>query len=152
MSSLELRIPPPVVALLVAAAMWGISRVAPLPSAPSLRIAAALGLAVVGVACSISGAMAFGRAKTTKNPMKPQSTSSLVVTGVYRFTRNPMYLGLSLVLLGWAVLLWSAWALLGPVAFVAYVSRFQIAPEEKVLGTLFGSEYLAYRAKVRRWL
>jgi protein-S-isoprenylcysteine O-methyltransferase Ste14 len=63
-----------------------------------------------------------------------------------------MYLGLSLVLLGWAVFLWSAWALLGPVVFITYISRFQIAPEERILTTLFGSEYSAYKARVRRWL
>ena len=84
--------------------------------------------------------------------MKPQAASSLVVAGVYKITRNPMYLGLSLVLVGWAVFLWSAWALLGPVVFVAYISRFQIAPEERVLASLFGSEYSAYKTKVRRWL
>ena len=84
--------------------------------------------------------------------MKPQAASSLVIVGVYKLTRNPMYLGLSLVLLGWAVFLWSAWALLGPIVFIAYISRFQIAPEERVLATLFGAEYSAYKAKVRRWL
>lgn len=152
MSALELKIPPPVVALLVALSMWGIARLAPLDGGPSWRAAVALVLAAVGVALSVAGAMAFRSAKTTKNPMKPQATSSLVVAGVYAFTRNPMYLGLSVVLVGWAVFLWSAWALLGPVVFVAYVSRFQIAPEERVLAGLFGSEYSAYRAKVRRWL
>lgn len=152
MSALELKIPPPVVALLVALAMWGIAHLAPLDGGPSLRAAVALVLVAVGVAFSISGAMAFRRAKTTKNPMRPQATSSLVVAGVYTLTRNPMYLGLSLVLVGWAVFLWSAWALLGPVVFVAYISRFQIAPEERVLASLFGSEYSAYKAKVRRWL
>jgi protein-S-isoprenylcysteine O-methyltransferase Ste14 len=152
MSSLELKIPPPVVALLVAAAMWGLALVAPATSAPALRIATALVLAAVGIAFSIAGAVAFGRAKTTKNPMNPQAASSLVVTGVYRLTRNPMYLGLSLVLLGWASYLWSPWTLLGPVAFMTYISRFQIAPEERALATLFADQYPAYRARVRRWL
>ena len=152
MSSLELKIPPPVVALLVGLAMWGIARLAPAADEPSVRIAIALALAVVGVAFSASGAVAFRRAKTTKNPMKPQAASSLVIAGVYKITRNPMYLGLSFVLLGWAVFLWSAWALLGPIVFMAYIARFQIVPEERVLASLFGREYSAYQAKVRRWL
>jgi protein-S-isoprenylcysteine O-methyltransferase Ste14 len=152
MASLELKVPPPVVALLVALAMWGLARLAPLAGGPSSRAVVALALAALGVAFSVSGAIAFRRAKTTKNPMKPQAASSLVVSGVYKLTRNPMYLGLSLVLLGWAVFLWSAWALLGPVVFITYISRFQIAPEERILTTLFGSEYSAYKAKVRRWL
>jgi protein-S-isoprenylcysteine O-methyltransferase Ste14 len=152
MSILELKIPPPLVALLVALAMWGLARVAPLSGGPSLRVGVALAFAVIGVAFSISGVVAFQRAKTTKNPMKPEAASSLVVTGAYKLTRNPMYLGLLLLLLAWAAFLWSAWALLGPVAFVAYISRFQIAPEEKALAALFGAEYCAYKAKVRRWL
>jgi protein-S-isoprenylcysteine O-methyltransferase Ste14 len=152
MASLELKVPPPVVALLVALAMWGLARLAPLAGEPSSRAVVALALAALGVAFSVSGAIAFRRAKTTKNPMKPQAASSLVVSGVYKLTRNPMYLGLSLVLLGWAVFLWSAWALLGPVVFITYISRFQIAPEERILTTLFGSEYSAYKARVRRWL
>lgn len=152
MSSLELKIPPPVVALLVALAMWGIARLAPATDEPSARIAIALALAVVGVAFSVSGVVAFRRAKTTENPMKPQAASSLVIAGVYKITRNPMYLGLSLVILGWAVFLWSAWALLGPIVFMAYIARFQIVPEERVLASLFGREYSAYQARVRRWL
>ena len=63
-----------------------------------------------------------------------------------------MYVGLGVLLLAWAVFLWSAWALVGPLAFVAYISRFQISPEERVLAKLFGAEYAAYKARVRRWL
>ena len=150
--SLELKVPPPIVALLAAVAMWGLSLVSPASSVPSFRIGVALALAVVAVAFSISGAAAFRRAKTTKNPMKPQAASTLVVTGVYKLTRNPMYVGLSVLLFAWAVFLWSVWVLLGPVVFVAYVSRFQIAPEERVLADLFGNEYSAYKTRVRRWL
>ena len=152
MSSLELRVPPPIVALLVAVAMWGVVFLVPPSSAPSLRVAVALVLAIVAVAFSVSGVLAFRRAKTTKNPMKPQAASSLVVTGIYKVTRNPMYVGVSFLLLAWAVFLWSAWALVGPLVFIAYISRFQIAPEERVLATLFGAEYSAYKARVRRWL
>lgn len=152
MSSLELKIPPPVVALLVAVAMWGVVALVPSSSPPSFRIAVALVIAMVAVAFSVSGALAFGKAKTTKNPMKPQAATSLVVTGIYKVTRNPMYVGVSFLLLAWAVFLWSAWALVGPLVFLVYISRFQIAPEERVLATLFGAEYSAYKARVRRWL
>ena len=152
MASLELKVPPPAVAVLVALAMWELARLAPLAGAPSFRTAVALALAALGAVSSVSGAIAFRKAKTTKNPMNPQAASSLVVGGIYKLTRNPMYLGLSLVLLGWAVFLWSAWALPGPVVFIAYISRFQIAPEERVLAALFGTEYASYKARVRRWL
>jgi len=84
--------------------------------------------------------------------MKPEKASSLVTTGIYRFTRNPMYLGLLFVLFAWAVFLASVWALLGPVAFVFYIDRFQIAPEEAILAGMFGAAYTEYKARVRRWL
>jgi protein-S-isoprenylcysteine O-methyltransferase Ste14 len=152
MSSLELKIPPPVVAVLVAVAMWRIALAVPSSTPPSFHLVLAVVLAVAGVACAVSGAVAFRRAKTTTNPMDPQAATALVVTGIYRVTRNPMYVGLCVVLVAWAAFLWSAWALLGPLVFVAYIARFQIAPEEKVLAALFGGEYSAYKAKVRPWL
>ncbi len=86
------------------------------------------------------------------NPIKPGAASSLVSSGVYRFTRNPMYLGLSVTLLGWAMFLSNPLALLAVPLFVLYINRFQIDPEERVLSSLFGAEYAAYKEKVRRWL
>jgi hypothetical protein len=92
------------------------------------------------------------RAKTTINPFKPQNSTALVTSGVYRFTRNPMYLGLTLIVLGWATFLCSVWALAGPVLFVLYISRFQIEPEERILSAKFGAAYSDYVSRVRRWL
>jgi protein-S-isoprenylcysteine O-methyltransferase Ste14 len=153
MQALELKIPPPAIALLVAAAMWGISLATPTVKVPALvRVVAAIAIALAGVGTATAGALAFRRANTTVNPLKPETTSSLVTSGVYRFTRNPMYAGLALVLLGWAVFVASALALLGPLAFILYISRFQVLPEERVLSRMFGAAYSAYRAKVRRWL
>lgn len=153
MRTLELRIPPPIVALLVALAMWGVARGSTALAAPELlRLPLAITLALVGAAFDVLALISFRRAKTTVNPMKPQSTSSIVESGIYRVTRNPMYVGLVFILCSWAVFLWSWWALLGPFAFAAYIGRFQIAPEEKALSASFGAEYLAYKARVRRWL
>ena len=84
--------------------------------------------------------------------MSPEKSSALVCTGIYKYSRNPMYLGMALLLLAWAIYLASAWALLGVLAYVLYITRFQIIPEERVMEKLFGQEYLAYKAKVRRWL
>ena len=153
MRALELKIPPPVIALLIAAAMWGISLATPLADVPArIRLAATIAIALAGVATAISGVAAFRRAKTTVNPLKPETSSTLVTSGIYRVTRNPMYVGLALVLLAWAVFLSSAWTLLGPLVFALYMNRFQIVPEERVLLGMFGAAYSAYQAKVRRWL
>ncbi|HUL94090.1 MAG TPA: isoprenylcysteine carboxylmethyltransferase family protein [Burkholderiales bacterium] len=153
MHALELKIPPPLVALSVAIAMWSVASFVPLPELPPMiRKSVAIAMALAGGAFDIAGALSFRRARTTINPMKPYSTTALVSSGVYRITRNPMYVGLLFVLVSWAVFLSSAWALLGPLAFCLYIGRFQIAPEERVLSELFGNEYLAYKVKVRRWL
>jgi protein-S-isoprenylcysteine O-methyltransferase Ste14 len=153
MKFLELKIPPPVVAVLLMAAMWGISQAAsPLDDLRPYRVAAAIAIAALGLGIDISCAISFRRARTTVSPMSPQKSSSLVTTGIYRYTRNPMYLGLFLVLFAWALFLPSDWAVLGPLAFVFYIGRFQIAPEERVLSGLFGEDYAAYAARVRRWV
>ena len=153
MQALELRIPPPVVALAVAVMMWGISKATPSLEMPGLiRITTVIAIALTGIGVALSGVIAFRHAKTTVNPLKPETASSIVTTGVFRFTRNPMYVGLALVLLAWTVFLSSPWASLGLPAFILYMNRFQIVPEERVLSRMFGTEYSAYRARVRRWL
>ena len=153
MSDLELRIPPVAVGLIAAGMMWCTAAAAPeldFPLPGKLLIVVGLGL--IGAVICLAGVVSFGRARTTVNPMNPEFTSSLVVSGIYRFTRNPMYLGFLVVLAAWASALSN---LLAPVflpAFVFYINRFQISPEERVLAALFSPEYVEYCARVRRWL
>lgn len=151
--NLELRIPPPIVAVATAAVMWLMSRVTRefMIAVPASRWTAGL-LALLGVASAIAGVVSFRKAQTTINPMKPESATSLVDAGIYRFTRNPMYLGLLVVLIAWTVLLSNPLALTGPVAFVLYMNRFQIGPEEAALTGLFGEKYTKYKSRVRRWI
>ena len=153
MQFLELKVPPPVVGLFMGALMWLTSRAVPafgftLPQ----RNAFVLGLLVAGVCVSVLGVASFRRARTTVNPLKPERSSCLVTSGIYRYTRNPMYLGLLLILLGWAVFLANLVAFIFLPAFIVYLNRFQIRPEEKALASLFGQDFANYRSKVRRWL
>lgn len=153
MRFLELRIPPPIVGLVIAAGMWALTHVPPVLQLPKLlRLSVALALAVIGAAVAIGGVVSFHRAKTTVNPLKPETSATLVSTGVYAFTRNPMYLGMALVLVGWTAYLASVWSLVGPVLFALYITRFQIIPEERVLDRLFGEPFAEYKKRVRRWL
>lgn len=150
---LELRIPPRLVAVAVGLGMWTVSFIEPGFDLPqSHHWATALAGAVGGAAISFAGAATLRAARTTLLPMSPRKTTSLVTSGIYRWTRNPMYLGLTAALVGWAAFLSAAWSLLGPVLFVLYVNRFQIQPEERVLTELFGAEYTNYTRRVRRWL
>jgi protein-S-isoprenylcysteine O-methyltransferase Ste14 len=151
--SLELKIPPPAVALAVALLMWSIARATPFAGwAITGRAVVAVMLATAGACISLMAVISFRRARTTVNPLRPGTASTLVTGGIYRHTRNPMYLGLSIILLGWAVYLANAPALLLLPGFVLYIYRFQIVPEERTLAALFGAEYQAYRTRVRRWL
>lgn len=153
MPSLDHKIPPPVVGALVAAAMWGVSGIGPqFPIAPDMRYAATAILAMAGGAFDVLGLLAFRAARTTFNPLKPERASTLVTTGVYRVTRNPMYVGTGFLLLAWAVFLSALLPFAGVAVFVLYITRFQIRPEERVLLSLFGEEYASYAARVRRWL
>lgn len=153
MTSLELKVPPLVLVLVVAGAMWVASGSALRLDVPdSVRICGAVTLGLIGSAIAISGTQAFRRAKTTVNPTAPENASALVRTGIYGVTRNPMYLGMLIVLAGWSVFLACALALPVLPVFALYLGRFQIAPEERMLEKLFGEDYSDYKSKVRRWL
>jgi protein-S-isoprenylcysteine O-methyltransferase Ste14 len=150
---LELRIPPLALVLIFAAVMWLVSTYAPsLAIAISWRPTLVAALVGAGAAFAVAGVVAFRKAKTTVDPTKPEAASTMVVSGVYRVSRNPMYVGFLLVLAGWAVFLGHGLPFLLLPLFVAYLNRFQIRPEERALAARFGSEYASYAQSVRRWL
>jgi protein-S-isoprenylcysteine O-methyltransferase Ste14 len=153
MPSLELKIPPPAVALLCAAGMWAIAHYsAPYVLSPAMRWALVAIYAVLGAAFDFAGLLAFRQSKTTINPLHPEKSSTLVSHGIYRVTRNPMYCGMASLLLAWAAYLQSPLSVFGVLVFIGYITQFQIKPEERMLEALFGDEYSRYCARVRRWL
>ena len=152
MSSLELRVPPVAVVLIAAVLMWLLARVLPWPGDLLGGLPAALLIACAGVVVALAGLVAFRRARTTVNPMKPEASSALVERGIYGLTRNPMYLGMALVLAAWAVWLGSVAAVAVLPAFKLYMTRFQIEPEERALAARFGESCEAYRRRVPRWI
>jgi protein-S-isoprenylcysteine O-methyltransferase Ste14 len=153
MNALELKVPPVAVALLAGAAMWLVASAMPSLTSPlPYKQIVAVVLAVAGGVVAGLGVVSFRRAQTTVNPIKPQAASSLVTTGIYRFSRNPMYLGILLGLAGVAAFLANAATLIFLPAFILYMNRFQITPEERVLSAMFGPDFTAYRQRVRRWM
>lgn len=94
----------------------------------------------------------FRRSRTTVNPLTPLRTSTLVTTGIYRITRNPMYVGMTLLLLAWCLALGELSALIPIPIFVITINNIQIKAEETALIKLFGEEYLQYQNAVSRWL
>jgi protein-S-isoprenylcysteine O-methyltransferase Ste14 len=153
MSPLDHKIPPPVIGVLTVIAMWLVSSTGPFLRIDETLRHAITGLFVVtGLGFDFLGLLAFRAARTTVTPLRPERASVLVVTGVYAVTRNPMYVGMLFLLLGWAVHLAALPAFAGPIFYMIYITRFQIVPEERVLGRLFGEQYAQYTARVRRWL
>ncbi|HEY0877578.1 MAG TPA: isoprenylcysteine carboxylmethyltransferase family protein [Zeimonas sp.] len=150
---LELKVPPPVVTLVVGVLMWAVARWLPALDFPvPARGVVASAFAIAGVALVAACALQFRRAGTTVNPMTPTKASALVDTGLYRLSRNPIYLGDALVLVGWGLWLANLASLAAIALFVGYLNRFQIEPEEHALQTAFGAAFDAYRARVRRWI
>ncbi len=153
MQRLELKIPPVIVFLLAGLAMKGIAVILPQASIdmPAASLIAASILSA-GVTIGAAGVWAFRRHRTTVLPHAPGKASVVVSDGVFQYTRNPMYLGLALILGAWAVKLGNVAALLGLPLFIAWMNRFQIVPEERALADKFGAAFDEYVKGVRRWL
>lgn len=133
--------------------MWFVSRWSPdIDVWFPVRLGGCLLLGTAGILVVLAGALEFRKARTTVNPVRPETSTALVTSGVYQVTRNPMYLGFLLILVGWGLLLANLFSLLLVPIFIAYMNRFQIEPEEKALTSLFGAEFAVYKQRVRRWL
>lgn len=150
---LSLRIPPPIWMLLAGAVMWSLDHFWPVLavlSAPWNRLGWCL--VAVGLVPVLTAMRQFVRAATTISPLSPDKASALVTGGIYRYTRNPMYVGLLLLLIGWAVVLGSLSPWLIPPLFVVVITQLQILPEERALRARFPAAYEDYTRSVGRWL
>ncbi|MAR90469.1 MAG: protein-S-isoprenylcysteine methyltransferase [Pseudomonadales bacterium] len=153
MTSLELKIPPLALVPLFGLLMWLAHRVTPDLGIPlSWRAYNSVLMGLIGFAAALAGVVSFRRARTTVDPRVPHHSSALVANGIYRYSRNPMYLGFLSWLLAWGLYLDNAAAILLALAFVPYMNRFQIIPEERALQQRFGEPYTQYCQRVRRWL
>jgi protein-S-isoprenylcysteine O-methyltransferase Ste14 len=153
MHALENRVPPIIVMAVAALVAYLASLQLPLISIDK-EISTPLGLmfSLMGVCLIASGTIEFKRHKTTVDPTKPNKATSLVASGIYKLSRNPMYLGIAAFLIAFAFFMQSLLILLSLPLFILYMTRFQIAPEERAMHSLFGEQYQQYKAKVRRWL
>lgn len=150
---MQLKIPPPFCAFLMALLMT-------LPGRsgfgnfdfPGRTVTAALLLAAA-ILTAVSGLLGLRALRTTSSPFHPERATALATGGVFRFSRNPIYLGLALALAAWGLRLANIPALaVGPGLFVLWIDRMQILPEERALEALFGDAWSRYRTRVRRWI
>jgi protein-S-isoprenylcysteine O-methyltransferase Ste14 len=152
-SRLDLKIPPVAVFLLAAALAWALAKLLPgldfeIPAAHYLAGA----VAMAGAAFGVAGIAAFRRHDTTVDPRSPDEATTIVSSGIYRYTRNPMYVGLALLLAAGTIALENLAAFVAVPLFVGYLTAYQIRPEERLLFEKFGTPYADYAMKVRRWL
>ena len=152
-SGLSLKVPPVALVFICALLMYLTAKIVPQAFIliPFAQVIAIL-LVVAGAAVAASGVHAFKKAQTTVNPMTPEKSSSLVRSGIYRVTRNPMYLGFLLTVIAFGFYLQNLLAFIWCPAFILYMNAFQIKPEETMLADIFGDEFTNFKTQVRRWI
>ena len=152
-TELETKIPPPLLGFATALLMWLLAQLLPTLSmvSPNLyRVGIVVMLA--GVCLDVIGLLQFRKNNTTISPLSPEKASNMVTTGLYKYSRNPMYLGLLIILTGWSLYLGNLASIACLPIFVRLITKFQILPEERILKERFGAPYEEYLGKVRRWI
>jgi protein-S-isoprenylcysteine O-methyltransferase Ste14 len=148
---LKNKIPPPIVTLVFAALIYLSADLLPHLMFEGQTFLSSI-IAIFGLIILLLAVKAFVQFKTTINPLKPETTSVLVKSGIFKLSRNPMYLGMLLLIIS----LWiKTGAVLGFIlvaGFIAYLNYFQILPEERAMKGLFSDKYKTYCQQVRRWL
>lgn len=153
MSKPERKIPPLLLVIFLAIFMWVTSLFFPeIQIQTRFKVIAFVIPATIGILISIAGVVSFRAAKTTVNPMTPHTSSVLVTSGIYKRSRNPIYVGFLFLLIGWGLFLSNMFSLALTAGFILYMNRYQIQPEEEALEAIFGEEFLTYKNRVRRWL
>ncbi len=153
LSTLELKIPPVIVLILMAIVMKFFPIALGYIGTDFIFINhVAVAVVIAANLVGIAGVISVKTAGTTVDPRNPEKSTALVTSGIFRWTRNPMYLAMALLLLAFAIYLQTLTAYVWVLVFVLYLNEFQIKPEEKALRQLFGPEYRQYCQQVRRWL
>ncbi len=150
---MKLKIPPALLLVICVFSMWGIAKISDGKHINfEYQKEVSRLLFGIGVAIGIIALYAFRKAQTTVDPTHPDKASKLVIVSIYKITRNPMYLGMLFLLVGFFIRLGNFYTLPIVALYVWYITTFQIKPEEEVLSELFGNEYINYCKKVRRWI
>jgi len=151
---MHLRIPPPIVALIgILLIFLSKDYILILYLHPHLQNTLSLLFLIIGFVIIFSATKEFRKSETTVNPMKPETSTYLVTSGIFKYSRNPMYLGLTSILLASCFYFSSLLGIILYVPlFIFYITVFQIIPEEGAMKNLFNDEYLDYCSKVRRWI
>ena len=146
-----IKIPPPILVLILTSLVYFSSTKLESIYLPYRQKVSVL-ILIIGIVVIISPVFDFIKSKTTVNPIKFQNVNRLVTTGIYRYSRNPMYLGMILIIISTTVYYLNFLSVFSPLIFYIWINKFQISREEIFLEGKFGNEYLKYKSKTRRWI
>ena len=153
MNIFELKAPPLAVFFITCVLMWVVTKISEIASFHlPYQLTIILILFILGLLFGVGALVAFFNKKTTIDPLTPTKASKLVVSGIYQFSRNPMYLALLLETIAWAAYLSNVFGFILIILFPIYMNKYQIIPEERALTDIFGDDYRQYQVKVRRWV
>ena len=146
-----LKIPPPILVLILVITTYFSSKKLELIGVP-YKNAISIIILSIGLLILIPPVFKFIKSKTTVNPIEFKNVNKLVITGIYKYSRNPMYLGMMMIVLSTTIFYLNFYSIITPVIFYLWINRFQIKREENFLTEKFGKEYLSYKTQTRRWI
>jgi len=146
-----LKIPPPLLVLILVIANYFSSKKIDLIHLPNQDLISIL-ILLIGILILINPIFKFIKSKTTIDPIKFKKVNKLITTGIYKYSRNPMYLGLLMIVTSTSLFYLNIFSITTPIFFYFWINRFQIKREEIFLTEKFGKEYSLYKAKTRRWM
>ena len=146
-----LKIPPPLLVLILVVSNYFSSKKIDLILFPNQEIASII-IFLIGMLILINPIFKFIKSKTTIDPIKFKKVNKLITSGIYKYSRNPMYLGLLMIVISTSIFYLNIFSIITPIVFVFWINRFQIKREEIFLKEKFGKEYMSYTTKTRRWI
>jgi len=146
-----MKIPPPILVLILVVSSFLLSKKIDVIHIPHQTLVSIL-ILLIGILILIIPVTKFIKYKTTIDPIEFKKVNKLVTSGIYKYSRNPMYLGLLLIVISSSILYLNIYSVSTPIFFYYWINRFQIQREEIFLTEKFGKEYLSYKTKTRRWI
>ena len=146
-----IKIPPPIIVLTLIISIYFSSKKIDLINIP-FQLEISFFILSLGILVFINPVLKFIKSKTTINPIQFEETNRLVTSGIFKYSRNPMYLGMLMIIISTSIFYLNIYSILTPFLFVFWINKFQIKREEAFLTEKFGKEYLSYKNKTRRWL
>ena len=146
-----IKIPPPLIVLTLIISIYFSSKKIDLINIP-FQLEISFFILSLGILVFINPVLKFIKSKTTINPIQFEETNRLVTSGIFKYSRNPMYLGMLMIIISTSIFYLNIYSILTPFLFVFWINKFQIKREEIFLTEKFGKEYLSYKNKTRRWI